>query len=70
MNFDKNAPYAFVAYAIFMSGMLVYALSLMARARAARRDEVALDGFEADDRAASSGVDASALASESMEKPR
>ena len=46
---DKNAPYMLGAYAVFLGGMLFYAVSLLIRARAARRDEKRLDELEAED---------------------
>ena len=46
---DKNAPYMVGAYVVFLGGMLVYVISLMIRARAARRDEQRLDELEAED---------------------
>lgn len=46
---DKNAPYMFGAYAVFLGGMLFYVISLMMRARAARRDEKRLDDLEAEE---------------------
>ena len=43
---DKNAPFMFGAYAIFLGGMLFYVISLLTRARAATRDEKRLDELE------------------------
>jgi len=46
---DKNAPYMLGAYAVFLGGMLIYVISLLIRARAAKRDEQRLDALEAED---------------------
>ena len=46
---DKNAPFMFGAYAIFLGGMLFYVISLLTRARAATRYEKRLDELEAED---------------------
>jgi hypothetical protein len=48
---DKNAPYMLGAYAVFLGGMLMYVISLLMRARAAKRDEKHLDELEAEDAA-------------------
>jgi hypothetical protein len=49
MFLDKNTPYMLGAYAVFLGGMLIYVVSLLMRARAAKRDEERLDAFEAED---------------------
>ncbi|MEO6062779.1 MAG: hypothetical protein ABIQ99_12650 [Thermoflexales bacterium] len=48
---DKNAPYMIGAYVVFLGGMLFYAISLLMRARAAKREEQRLDMLEAEDAA-------------------
>lgn len=45
---DANAPYLFGAYVIFVGGMAGYALSLLLRARTARRNEERLAELEMD----------------------
>ncbi|MBU6359623.1 MAG: hypothetical protein KGS46_06315 [Chloroflexi bacterium] len=40
---DNNAVYLFVAYGVFLSGILIYLASLHIRSRALDRDEQMLD---------------------------
>ena len=43
---DNNAVYLVTAYGVFFGGMLVYALSLLARRATLRRDERELAEYE------------------------
>ncbi|MBX7212490.1 MAG: hypothetical protein K1X39_00620 [Thermoflexales bacterium] len=46
--FDKNAAYLLGAYVVFGIGIVGYAVSLVMRVRAARRDEARLEALEAE----------------------
>jgi preprotein translocase subunit Sec63 len=43
---DKNAPYLFVAYGVFLGALLVYFLSLGLRRRSMEQDEQIVDQIE------------------------
>lgn len=48
MEFDKNAPYLFAAYAVFLSGLASYLVSLVLRKRNIDRDEAVIQQIEAE----------------------
>jgi hypothetical protein len=52
---DKNAPYLFVAYGVFLGALLVYFLSLGLRRRSMEQDERIVEQIEAE--SAKSGTD-------------
>lgn len=46
--FDKNAPYLLAAYGVFLGALLLYFVSLRARARNLKRDEDTIRQIEED----------------------
>lgn len=48
MNFDQNAPYLYAAYAVFLTGVIIYLVSLALRQRTLRRDEAMIQEIEAE----------------------
>jgi heme exporter protein D len=44
--FDKNAPYLFTAYGVFLGGMLVYVASLLRKRKTIAREKAMLDALE------------------------
>ena len=48
MEFDKNAPYLFAAYTVFLSGLMGYLVSLVLRKRGIDRDEAVIQQIEAE----------------------
>lgn len=50
MNFDQNAPYLYAAYVVFLTGVMVYLVSLVLRQRNIRRDEKMIQEIEAEEK--------------------
>ena len=48
MDFDKNAPFLFGAYAVFLVGLAFYLVSLVLRKRNLNRDEQMIQQIEAE----------------------